>query len=62
MTNRIAFILTLSFSFLFGVDTPKEIDSQSQIITEIQFDADAFQQNQLIKKGIIETYNQARKI
>ena len=61
MTNRIAFILTLSFSFLFGVDTPKEIETSSQIITEIQFDADAFQQNKLIKKGMIETYKQARK-
>ena len=61
MTNRIAFIFTLSFSFLFGVDTPKEIETSSQIITEIQFDADAFQQNQQIKKGMIETYKQARK-
>ena len=61
MTNIIAFILTLSFSFLFGVDTPKEIDSQSQITTEIQFDADTFQQNQLIKKGLQESYKQARR-
>ena len=61
MTNRIAFILTLSFSFLFGVDTPKEIDSPSQIITEIQFDAEVFQQNLQIKKGMIQNYKQARK-
>ena len=61
MTNRIAFIFTLSFSFLFAVDTPKEIEPPSQIITEIQFDAEAFQQNQLIKKGITEAYKQARK-
>jgi len=61
MTNRIAIIFTLSISILFGVDTPKEIDSPSQIVTEIQFDADAFQQNQLIKKGMIENYKQARK-
>ena len=62
MTNRIAFILALSFSILFGVDTPKEIDSPSQIVTEIQFDAEVFQQNQLIKKGMIENYKQARKV
>ncbi len=43
------------------MDTPKEIETSSQIITEIQFDADAFQQNQLIKKGMIENYKQARK-
>jgi hypothetical protein len=61
MTNRIAFILTLSFSFLFGVDTPKEIDSPSQIVTEIQFDAEVFQQNLQIKKGMIQNYKQARK-
>jgi hypothetical protein len=61
MTNRIAFILTLSFPFLFGVDTPKEIDSQSQTTAEIQFDVDAFQKNQLIKKGLQESYKQARK-
>ena len=61
MTNRIAFIFTLSFSFLFGVDTPKEIEPPSQIITEIQFDAEAFQQNQLIKKRLQESYKQARK-
>ena len=61
MTNRIAFILALSFSILFGVDTPKEIDSPSQIITEIQFDAEVFQQNLQIKKGMIQNYKQARK-
>ena len=61
MTNRIAFIFILSFSFLFGVDTPKEIDSPSQIVTEIQFDAEVFQQNMQIKKGMIQNYKQARK-
>ena len=61
MTNRIVFILALSFSFIFGVDPPKEIDSPSQIITEIQFDAEVFQQNLQIKKGMIQNYKQARK-
>ena len=61
MTNLIAIILFLSFSFLFGVDTPKEIETPSQIVTEIQFDAEVFQQNQLIKKGLQESYKQARR-
>ena len=61
MTNRIAFILTLSLSFLFGVDRPKEIETSSQTTTEIQFDAEVFQQNLQIKKGMIQNYKQARK-
>ena len=61
MTNRIAFIFALSFSFLFGVDTPKEIETLFQTATSIQFDAEAFQQNQLIKKRLQESYKQARK-
>jgi len=61
MTNRIAFIFILSISIIFGVDTPKEIDSPSQIVTEIQFDAEVFQQNMQIKKGMIQNYKQARK-
>ena len=56
MTNRIAFILTLSFSFLFGVETPKEIETSSQTTTDIQVDAEVFQQNLQIKKGMIENY------
>ncbi|MGY8927509.1 MAG: hypothetical protein ACKVJC_09480 [Flavobacteriales bacterium] len=56
MTNLIAIILT--FSFLFGVDFPK---SESQITTDIQFDADTFQENQLIKKEMKKNYKQARK-
>jgi len=61
MTNRITFIFTLSFSILFGVDTPKEIETSFQTTTDIQFDAEVFQQSQQIKKGMIETYKQARK-
>ena len=61
MTNHVTFIFTLSFSLLFGVDIPKEIETPSQKITEIQFDAEAFQQNQLIKKRLQESYKQTRK-
>ena len=52
MTNRIAFILTLSLSFLFGVDRPKEIETSSQTTTEIQFNTEVFQKNLHIKKEI----------
>ena len=61
MTNRIAFIVTLSLSFLFGVDRPKEIETSSQTTTEIQFDAEVFQKNLHIKKEIIQNYKQVRK-
>ena len=61
MTNRIVFILALSFSFIFGVDPPKEVETSSQTTTEIQFDAEVFQQNLQIKKGMIQNYKQARK-
>ena len=57
MTNLIAIILT--FSFLFGVDSPK---SESQITTDIQFDADTFQENQLIKKEMKKTINKPGKL
>ena len=50
-----------TFSILFGVDTPKEIETSFQTTTNIQFDAEVFQQSQQIKKGMIETYKQARK-
>ena len=30
MTNRIVFIIALSFSFIFGVDPPKEVETSSQ--------------------------------
>ncbi len=61
MTNRIAFILTLSLSFLFGVDRPKEIETMFQTATGIQFNTEVFQQNLQIKKGMIQNYKQARK-
>ena len=54
MTNRIVFILALSFSFIFGVDPPKEVETSSQTTTEIQFVAEVFQQNLQIKKGMIQ--------
>ena len=61
MTNRIAITLTLSLSFLFGVDRPKEIETSSQKTTEIQFNTEEFQKNLHIKKEIIQNYKQARK-
>ena len=54
MTNRIAFIFILSISIIFVLNTPKEIDSPAKIVTEIQFDAEVFQQNMKIKKGMIQ--------
>jgi len=54
MTSRFAFIFAISFSILFGVDKPKEIDLPPQTVTEIQFDSELFQQNHLVKKGMSE--------
>ena len=54
MTSRFAFIFTISFSILFGVDKPKDIDLPPQTVTEIQFDSELFQQNHLVKKGMSE--------
>ena len=51
MTNLII-ILTLSFSLLFGVDTPKEIDTQSQITNKVPFDLEILKQGQSIKKRL----------
>jgi len=50
MTRLIAIMLT--FSFLLGVDTPKEIDTQSQITNKVPFDPEIFQQNQPTKKRL----------
>ena len=61
MTNLIAITLTLSLSFLFGVDRPKEIETSSQNTTEIQFNTEVFQKNLHIKKEIIQNYKQVRK-
>mgnify|MGYP000742981702 FL=1 len=63
MTRILALALSLSLSSLFGVDTSKElgIPSLSTPSQEIQFDAEIFQQNQLIKKRMSENYKQARK-
>ena len=54
--------LTLSFPLLFGVDTPSEIGSNSQRTQsqEIQFNADEFQENRLIKKGLSNILKQAK--
>ena len=54
MTSRFAFIFAISFSILFGVDKPKDIDLPPQTVTEIQFDSELFQQNHLVKKGMSE--------
>ena len=47
MQRGIAILLTLTFSMIFGVDTPKEsaTPSESTHSQEIQFDAEAFQKN-----------------
>ena len=63
MQRGIAILLTLTFSMIFGVDTPKEsaTPSESTHSQEIQFDAEAFQKNISLKKGMAETFKQARR-
>jgi hypothetical protein len=50
MTRLIAIMLT--FSFLLGVDTPKEIVTQSQITDKIPFDPEILKKDQSIKKRL----------
>lgn len=63
MQRGIAILLTLTFSMIFGVDTPKEsaTPSESTHSQEIQFDAEEFQKNKSLKKGMAETFKQARR-
>ncbi len=63
MQRGIAILLTLTFSTLFAVDTPKESVPPTESITsqEIQFDAEEFQKNKSLKKGMAETFKQARR-
>ena len=63
MTRLIAIILTLSFSMLLGVDTPKELEANPQTPNspEIILDVNQVQQVRQMKKGMNATFKQARK-
>jgi protocatechuate 3,4-dioxygenase beta subunit len=63
MTRLLTIILTLSFSMLLGVDTPKELESNPQTLNspEITLDIENVQQVRQMKAGMNKLFKQARK-